>query len=111
MDRITDTHIRAGLRTVLARHRVDLTKTQFFCTRGVVRMTGELSPVGAEARRMTLSLCAVEAFEHDVTRVKGVERVHFDFANWRRLDNGEWKPLQNGRYRTVPRDEAGEADV
>lgn len=89
---LSDTQIRANLRTVLARHRVDLNRTSFSCSRGVVRMLGELCRHGATAGK-PVEMGEVEALERELQSVKGVSRVHFDLLNWRRLSTGEWQPV------------------
>ena len=89
----SDTQIRAGLRSVLTRHRVDLNKTSFFCAGGVVRMLGEMQRFGTNADA-NLDLGEMEVIEHEIQNVKGVLRVHFDLANMRKLSNGQWDMIE-----------------
>ena len=90
MENLSDTQIRANLRTVMNHHKVDLTKTSFVCTRGIVRMVGELARQQAYG---TLPLHAndVELLERDLSCQRGVVRVHMEFKNWLRESSGEWK--------------------
>lgn len=92
-DKTSDTQIRAGLRAVLTRHRVDLNKTSFFCARGIVRMLGQLNHLGAYADR-PVELGEVEVIEHELQGVPGVVRVHFDLSNVRKLSNGKWEEVK-----------------
>ena len=93
---LSDTQIRASLRTVMAKHRIDLNKTSFSCTRGIVRMLGELKHQGSYASK-PVHVAEIEALEHDVNHLRGVVRVYFDLANWRRLESGEWCPAEESR--------------
>lgn len=89
----SDTQIRADLRMVMTRHRVDLNRTAFSCARGVVRMQGELCR-RANTPEAPIDLGEIELLEHELECVKGVARVHFDLANWRRLSTGEWQEVR-----------------
>ncbi len=93
MKELNDTQIRANLRTVLAKHRIDMTKTAFICTRGVVRLNGELEHQGAVSS-VEMRMGELEAFEHDIQDVRGVQRVYFDLSNWRRLASGQWARIE-----------------
>lgn len=98
---VSDTQVRANLRAVLTRHRVDLSKTSFFCARGVVRMLGELRRHGAGSST-GVALGELEAIEHDIQGLQGVTRVHFDLSNWNKLSNGQWKPVLREQRRPAP---------
>ncbi len=95
MDNLSDTQIRSRLRSIVAKHWIDLQKTNFTCTKGIVRMTGELHHTGGSSS-IPVDKTKIENLEHDLSRTKGVQRVHFDFKNWRRLESGEWKRLAKG---------------
>ncbi len=97
---LTDTQIRAGLRAVLTRHHVDLSKTSFSCARGVVRLLGELRRHGVGPTQ-SLELGEMDTLERELGAVKGVARVHFELANWRRLASGEWRPVATRRERAA----------
>lgn len=109
MERANDTQIRAGLRSVMARRRLDANATSITCARGIVRMLGELRHQGAFAHPVGRE--EVEALENDIRGVRGVVRVHFDLANWRQLADGRWKPVERkggfrkGRAHPGARDE------
>lgn len=91
MERLSDTQIRAKLRYVMSHHRIDLNKTNFVCTRGVVRVTGDLERQNAYASQPMNGL-EVASIEQELGHVRGVVRVHFDVANWQREGLGDWKP-------------------
>ena len=93
MKELNDTQIRANLRTVLAKHRIDMTTTAFVCTRGIVRLNGELEHQGAVSS-VEMRTGELEAFEHDIQDVRGVQRVYFDLSNWRRLASGQWARVE-----------------
>ncbi len=93
MKELNDTQIRASLRTVLAKHRIDMAKTSFICTRGVVRLNGDIEHQGAVSG-VDMRTGELEAFEHDIQDVRGVNRVYFDLANWRRLASGQWTRIE-----------------
>ena len=101
MENLSDTQIRANLRSVLAHHKVDLNKTSFVCTRGVVRMVGELEKQQAFATQ-GLSSGDVESLEQDLSRVRGVIRVHMEFKNWLRETSGSWKEKGRPKKREEP---------
>ena len=102
---LSDTQIRASLRSVMAKHRLDLNKTSFSCTRGTVRILGELKHQGAYAST-PVHQAELEALEYDVTHTRGVVRVYFDLSNWRRLESGEWQPTEESRSPVLRRAEA-----
>lgn len=86
----SDAQIRAELRAVMTRHRLDLSKTSFLCTRGVVRMTGELQRLRAYGNHPVVS-SDVELLEQDLARVRGVVRVYIDVKSWQREVCGVWR--------------------
>lgn len=88
----SDQDINRGVRSVLTRHWVDLTKTSFLSRRGILRMTGELQRLGA-ASSTTAQPTALETLDQELKRVRGVRHVYYDFANWRRSEDGEWRQI------------------
>jgi len=96
---LTDTQIRANLRTVLTRHGIDPNKTSFVCARGIVRLLGDLEHQGKHSAK-PVDAGEVEAIEQELQRVRGVKRVHMDLRSWRRRDDG-WE--HTGRTRSVTR--------
>jgi hypothetical protein len=90
MEQLSDTQIRAGLRSVLARHGIDTAKASFTCTKGVVRLLGQLVHRGAVASE-SMRPYEMDSLETDLRGVKGVARVHFDLANWQRERSGRWR--------------------
>jgi len=80
--------LRAEVRYVLARNRVDLALLRVGVHGNVIRLQGELRR-SAGLPRMTQE--AVEGLEREIRRIPGVRRVEMLLANWRRQDSG-WKP-------------------
>jgi len=89
VDKLSDTQIRANLRSVMNHHHVDLNKTSFVCAKGVVRMVGEIAKQQAFAAQ-ALNSNDIEALEKDMTSMRGVVRVHMDLKNWLRQSTGSW---------------------
>lgn len=101
MDDLSDTQIRANLRSVLTETGFDPNKTNFICTRGVVRLRGDLisihdSPVHPRQ---------VDELEHTLRRTRGVVRVHFHLRNWERLPTGMWRLIEKVRRKKPGPDE------
>ena len=84
-----DLELNCGIRNVLARHWIDLTKTNFFARKGHVHMSGEVAVVGTP-RPGQETADALKAFESDVRRLHEVRSVSFEFTNWVRNDSGAW---------------------
>jgi len=104
--------INRGVRSVLTRHWVDLTKTSFLSRRGILRMTGELQRLGAAASTK-VQPTALETLDQELKRVRGVRHVYYDFANWRRSEDGEWRQvvsLSEQRGKAEGEGGAGEPD-
>ena len=89
MTRVNDTQVRAELRSVMTRHRMDLNKTSFVCARGIVRMMGELRRQ-QEHSAHPIHHTDVEALELDMSKVRGVVRIHMDLKEWQRDGSGQW---------------------
>ena len=85
----SDQEVNRGVRSVLSRHWVDLTKTNFASRRGIVRLMGELQRLGPESSR-PMEPQNLETLDSELRRVRGVDRVHFDLANWSKNEEGEW---------------------
>jgi len=95
----TDQEINRGVRSVLSRHWVDLTKTNFLTRQGVLRMMGELRRIGAEAST-PMKPRILETLDKELKRVHGVRRVQYDLSNWRRNEDGEWRPIARPSHRS-----------
>lgn len=89
-----DLELTCGIRGVLTRHSLDLTKTSFFARRGHVHMSGEVALIGAN-RPSDQTAEALKAFESELRRLKEVRTVTFEFTNWVRDDLGGWICLQD----------------
>jgi hypothetical protein len=85
----SDQEINRGVRSVLSRNWLDLSKTNFASRRGIVRLMGELRRLGAESSK-PLEPHNLDALDSEIKRLRGVDRVHFDLRNWRRNSEGEW---------------------
>lgn len=114
MTRANDTQVRSELRSVMTRHRLDLTKTSFVCARGIVRMMGALRRQWEHARQ-PIHHSDVEALEQDMSRVRGVVRIYMDLKDWQRDGSGQWsdtRPVKralgntDAKKRSVTEDEA-----
>lgn len=88
MKTVSDTQIRAKLRSIVARYRLDPQRMTVRITRGTMRFAGSLLLLGRPEERV--SLAVVEAFEREAARLPGVEMLYFDLDNWRRMGTGEW---------------------
>ncbi len=84
-----DLELNCGVRNVLARHWIDLTKTNFYVRKGHVQMSGEVAVVGVQ-RPGQETAEALKAFESDVRRLHEVKSVSFEFTNWVRNESGAW---------------------
>ncbi len=109
---VNDTHVRAELRSVMTRHRLDLTKTSFVCARGIVRMMGELRRQREYAAH-PIHHTDVEALEQEMSRVRGVVRIHMDLQDWQRDGSGQWsdtaRPTRTPSIITATPAEPGDA--
>ena len=89
-----DLELSCGIRSVLTRHALDLTKTNFFARRGHVHMSGEVALIGShhqpEQTADTLKAC-----ESDLRRLQEVRTLTFEFTNWVRDDLGGWICLED----------------
>jgi hypothetical protein len=84
-----DLQLNCGVRSVLNRHWIDLTKTAFFARSGHVHLSGEVSVIGA-TRRHANTADVLRAFEAELRRLQEVKSVSFEFTNWIRDDAGFW---------------------
>ena len=89
---VSDNEIRSDIRSLMARHRIDMQRMQVRITNGVVRMTGELLYHSGYAFLMVPS-SAIESFEQDLRTVRGIKRTYIDLSNWRQLPSGQWKQV------------------
>lgn len=99
IQQVSDTDIRADVRSHMARHRIDIQRAQFRVANGMVRMSGALYHLGGHVQSVALSV--VESLERDVLSTPGVRHGFFEFENWRRVDGGNWEPVK-GMTTAVP---------
>jgi hypothetical protein len=94
---VNDPEINQGVRQVLTRNWIDLSKTNFASRRGIVRMMGELKKIGRE-QESQLEPAHLDQLDGELKRLKGVQRVHFDLANWKRNEEGQWERVTETRH-------------
>jgi len=98
MKYLPDNEIRAEIRSLLVRHRVDQWRLQVRVTNGMVRVTGELVFLrGSDPTPPSL----VEALERSLNTTAGVKRTSLDVTNWVRVSGCEWKLKERTDVRTL----------
>ncbi len=89
---VSDTEIRAEIRSLLIQNRFDIQRVKVRITSGTVRISGDLVYVGA-MHMGNVSGAVMHVFERDVAQTRGVKHTYFDLRNWQRLSTGEWQPV------------------
>ena len=89
-----DLELNCGVRGVLSRHWIDLTKTSFFARRGHVHLTGEVRVIG-ESQSTEDTADTLKATEAELHRLRDVKTVSFEFTNWVRDGAGVWINLED----------------
>ena len=84
---IPDNEIRAEVRSLLVRQRVDQWRMQVRVANGVVRVTGELIFLRGSDPTPP---CLVENLERALNTSAGVKHASLDVTNWSK-GSGEWK--------------------
>jgi hypothetical protein len=91
MKYVHDNEIRAEVRSVLVRQRVDQWRLLVRVSGGIVRITGELVFLrGSDPTPPSL----VEALERALNATTGVKNTTIDVSNWKRPFGGEWKLIE-----------------
>ena len=103
-----DLQLNCGIRSVLSRHWIDLTKTSFYARRGHVHMSGEVQVVGAR-KGAEETAHVLRAFELELKRLQAVRSVSFEFSNWVRDGAGVWICLDKKTASRPPGPAAGGA--
>ena len=88
----SDFRTNTAVRSVLARHWIDLQRIKFGCFRGTVRFSGSLAFLGTRAN-VALDASKVELLEREIKRLQEVSRVYFDLKNWKKEPGREWRCL------------------
>ncbi len=88
-----DLELNSGVRSVLSRHWIDLTKTSFFARKGHVHLGGEVAVIGEQKQETAETLKATEA---ELRRLRDVKTISFEFTNWVRDGAGTWVCLEKG---------------
>ena len=86
-----DNEIRAEVRSLLVRQRVDQWRLQVRVSAGMVRINGELVFLrGSDPTPPAL----VEGLERALSATTGVKHVSIDVTNWKKPSGGEWKLVE-----------------
>ncbi|MEQ1892647.1 MAG: hypothetical protein ABL998_08910 [Planctomycetota bacterium] len=86
---VPDNEIRAEIRSLMVRQRVDQWRLQVRVTNGMVRITGELIFLrGSDPTPPYL----VENFERALYQSAGVKNATLDVTNWSKM-SGSWQLL------------------
>jgi hypothetical protein len=86
---VSDFQINARVRSVLAKHWIDTQRVKFGSFKGTVRFSGQIHPLG-DRSATHLDGSKLEIIESELKRIRGVLRVFFDLANWRKSETGKW---------------------
>lgn len=103
-----DLQLTCGIRSVLSRHWIDLSKTAFFARRGHVHMSGQLSVLGPPRKPAEIAT-TLKAFESELRRLREVKTISFEFTNWIRDDSGVWICLEEQAPPTPEHSAQGDA--
>ena len=87
---VSDFRINSRVRSVFARHWVDLQKVRFASFRGTVRVSGEISILGSHAAGQ-IDPAKISVLETEIRQIKEVKQVFFELIGWRRGGSGEWE--------------------
>src|SRR5688572_22059789 len=91
MKYVADNEIRAEVRSLLVRQRVDQWRLQVRVTGGIVRINGELVFLrGSDPTPPSL----VEGLERALSAVTGVKHATIEVSNWKKPSGGEWKLVE-----------------
>jgi hypothetical protein len=91
MKYVADNEIRAEVRSLLVRQRVDQWRLQVRVTGGIVRINGELVFLrGSDPTPPSL----VEGLERALNTVVGVKHSTIEVSNWKKPSGGEWKLVE-----------------
>ncbi len=86
----SDLKTNCAIRSILARHWVDLGKIGFAAFKGTVRITGEMAFLGG--RPSTCSDAArIGYIEQEIRRVPGVAHLYWELTNATKDDGGRWQ--------------------
>lgn len=85
---LTDTQVRANVRSTLTQLRLDVQEVSIASSQGVVRITGELKRNTKDAQPIRATM--LEEFTRELLRSKGVRRVQLNPINWRQVGGGSW---------------------
>jgi hypothetical protein len=91
MKYISDNELRAEIRSLLVRQRVDQWRLQVRVSAGIVRITGELIFLrGSDPTPPSL----VDGLERSLSSTLGVKHTTIDVSNWKKPSGGGWKLIE-----------------
>ncbi len=91
----SDFKINSKVRSVLARHWIDLSRVGFSSINGTVRLTGILCRLSSESDVGTFTKQNLAQLETELTSVREIKRVYFDLDNWRKDNERQWVPVES----------------
>ena len=95
----SDFRINSLVRSVFARHWIDLQRVRYASFGGAVRVSGELCVLGGQPQAK-IDAARVEILEAEIRRLNGVKQVYFDLSNWRQGVSGAWENVKQHRTLT-----------
>ena len=91
MKHVADNELRAEIRSLLVRQRVDQWRMQVRVSGGIVRITGDLIFLrGSDPTPPSL----VEGLERSLNTSAGVKHATLEVSNWKKPSGGEWKLVE-----------------
>lgn len=86
----SDFKVNAKVRSVLARHWVDLAAVGFSSIHGTVRLTGKLCRLSSDSDADPFTKQKVAQLETELMSIREVRRIYFDLDNWRKDKERQW---------------------
>ena len=90
----SDFRINSKVRSVLARHWIDLSRVGLSSISGTVRLTGILCRLSSESDVDPFTGQHLAQLETELLSIKEVKRVYFNLDNWRKDGNRQWMPVK-----------------
>ncbi len=90
----SDFKINSRVRSVLARHWIDLNKVGLSSISGTVRLTGILCRLSSESDVTSFTGQHLAQLESELLSIREVKRVYFNLDNWCKNENRQWTPVK-----------------
>lgn len=90
----SDFKINSRVRSVLARHWIDLSRVGFSSISGTVRLTGILCRLSSESDIDPFTEQHLAQLETELLSIRDVKRIYFNLDNWRKNENRQWVPAK-----------------